>query len=63
MKIRDQFAMAALTGILSNKLYTSRTVEEYCNSCNADIQIVLSRMAYFNADAMLKVRNEVPKVS
>ena len=63
MKIRDQFAMAALTGILSNKLYTSRSVEEYCDACNNDIHIVLARMAYFSADAMLKVRNELPKVS
>jgi hypothetical protein len=43
--LRDQFAMAALTGILINIGWDRRPTEQ------------LARIAYYQADAMLEARN------
>ena len=44
--LRDQFAMAALTGIITNPIYDQMTSEK------------VAEISYFIADAMLEFRKE-----
>lgn len=44
-KLRDRFAMAALTGMWANKHYSDVQMSE------------MARLAYQSADLMLKIRN------
>lgn len=50
LTLRDQFAMAAMQGILSNEAMIAVVIEESA--------AWVSREAYLMADAMLKARNK-----
>ncbi|ELU1437126.1 hypothetical protein SBK14_001795 [Providencia rettgeri] len=50
LTIRDQFAMAAMQGILSNEAMIAVVIEESA--------VWVSREAYLMADAMLKARGK-----
>ena len=51
MSLRDYFAAAALTGLIANSYYREEAVHN-------DGWATYSRMAYLQADAMLKAREE-----
>lgn len=65
MKLRDQFAMAALTGLLGNKEVMDkaegvRKLALMENRPQDTAQLYISRMAYKCAEAMMEARTVQP---
>jgi len=55
LRLRDQFAIAAMQGILTAKSYLSTTLQELSDN-DSEIAAKIAITAYKMADAMRKVR-------